>query len=318
MRLAEPWWLLALAAFPIWWWFERRRINPSVVYSDVSLLTAPTAKSWRMRTLWLPTAVWLFAVVAIVVALARPQVADETTNPRFRGRGISLVIDVSGSMGKTMNVAAGKRTTRLDKVKEIVESLIRKAEESHSQDEFGLTVFAAEPVALSPATIERDFVRKKLAEVQIDLRDNRTEIGSGIALGVDVVRDRTEGEAAIVLFTDGAQRVEGGIGPLAGARIAEAFGVPIVVVHFADDPEEVEDQKTLQRVTEIAKGKLIHWPDATADSILAALPPPPKENATIVVWRDVFREWIAAAVGLLLISALMRATVYRVRPGETL
>jgi len=39
-------------------------------------------------------------------------------------------------------------------------------------------------------------------------------------LAVDVVRDRPKGESAIVLLTDGAQRVEGGLGPLAGARIA--------------------------------------------------------------------------------------------------
>jgi Ca-activated chloride channel family protein len=316
VRFADPVWLAAFTALPVWWWFEHRRAKPSFVYSDVSLLLAPTAKSWRLRTAWLPTVVWLLGVSAVIIALARPQVSDATVDPRFRGRGVSLVVDVSGSMGKTMNIAGGVRTTRLDKAKEIIEGLLGNAEEAHSQDEFGLTVFAAQPKTFSPATTEQAFVRRKLAEAAIDARDNRTEIGAGIALGLDLVRDRKIDEAALVLFTDGAQRVEGGLGPLAGARIAEALGVPIIVVHFADDPEEAEDRKTLARVAEIAKGELIHWSDATAEKILAALPPPPRANAPLVVWRDVFKEWIAAAIVLLIAGALLRATVYRIAPVE--
>jgi Ca-activated chloride channel homolog len=316
VRFADPFWLAAFAALPVWWWFEHRRPMASVVYSDVSLLLAPNAKSWRLRTMWLATVVFLLGVSCVIVALARPQVSDEAIDPRSRGRGISIVVDVSGSMGKTMNIAGGVRTTRLDKAKEIIESLLRIVEETRSQDEFALTVFAAQPKTLSPATTERAFVRRKLAEAEIDARDNRTEIGAGIALGIDLVRDRAKDQAALVLFTDGAQRVEGGLGPLAGARIAEALGVPIVVVHFADDPEEMEDRKTLSRVAEIAKGTLIHWSEATAERILESLPPPPKANFSLTLWRDVFKEWIAAAMVLLVVAAVLRATVYRIAPAE--
>ena len=316
MRLAEPSWLLLLAALPLWWWFELRQPKPSAVYSDVSLLLAPKARSWRLRTYWLPTFVWLLGLAAVVVAVARPQVPDETRTPRHRGRGLSLVVDVSGSMGKTMTVAEGVRTTRLDKVKEIVRALLNRVEADRSTDEFGLTVFAAEPHVLSPTTTERPFVERKLLEMEIDLRDNRTEIGSGIALGIDVVRNWPEGESALILFTDGAQRVEGGVGPLKGARVAEAMGVPIIVVHFADDPEELADRATLARLTEIAHGRLIHWPGATPDALLAALPPPRPIDASLIVWRDLFPEAIVVSLGLLLIAALLQRTAYATLPAE--
>ena len=154
---------------------------------------------------------FLIGVSCVIVALARPQLSESMVDRRSRGRGISIVVDVSGSMGKTMNIAGGVKTTRLDKAREIIESLLQNAEDARSQDEFGLTVFAAQPKTLSPATTERPFVRRKLAEAEINARDNRTEIGAGIALGIDLVRDREKGEAALVLFTDGAQRVEGGL-----------------------------------------------------------------------------------------------------------
>jgi len=307
--------LLLLAALPPWWWFERRGPKPGAVYSDISLLLAPVARSWRLRTSWLPTLVWLLGFAAIVVALARPQIPDETKTPRYRGRGISLVVDVSGSMGKTMSVSEGVRTTRLDKVKEIIAALLRRAEVDRSSDEFGLTVFAAEPHVLSPATTEWPFVERRLAEMEIDLRDNRTEIGSGIALGIDVVRNWPEGESALILFTDGAQRVEGGIGPLKGARIAEAMGVPIIVVHFADDPDELADRAVLARLVKIAHGRLIHWPEATPDALIAALPPPRTIDASLIIWRDLFRETILVSLGLLLIATLLQRTVYATLPA---
>jgi len=31
VRFDDPMWLAAFAALPIWWWFEHRRIKPSLV-----------------------------------------------------------------------------------------------------------------------------------------------------------------------------------------------------------------------------------------------------------------------------------------------
>jgi Mg-chelatase subunit ChlD len=317
VRFADPWWLTAFAALPVWWWFARRGSKPSVVYSDVSLLLAPTVRSWRLRSVWLPTALWTLGVCAAVVALARPQLPDAAETTKTRGRGLSIVVDVSGSMGKTLSVVQGAATSRLDAAKQIIEALVRRIDEYHPNDELGLTVFAAEPRVLSPATTERPFVGRKLSEAAIDLRDNRTEIGAGLALGIDVVRNWPEGEAAVLLFTDGAQRVEEGIGPLAGARIAEALGVPVIVVHFADDPQEAEDLKTLAKVVEIARGRLIHWAGAPPETLLAALPPPPVAQTPAVVWRDAFPEVVAAAIALLLLAEVLRRTVYATVPEAT-
>ena len=214
---------------------------------------APTAKSWRLQTRWLPTVVFLLGVSCVIVALARPQVSESTIDPRSRGRGISIVVDVSGSMGKTMNIAGGVRTTRLDKAKGIIESLLQNAEETRSQDEFGLTVFAAKPKTLSPATTERAFVRRKLAEAEIDAQRQPHRDWHGDRAGNRFGSRSSRRTKPRWCFSPTAQRVEGGLGPLAERKIAEALGVPIVVVHFADDPEEAEDQKTLARVAEIAQ-----------------------------------------------------------------
>jgi len=313
MRFDDPWWLAAFALLPMWWLAERRRAKPSAVYSDLSLLVAPTAKSWRIRTAFLPTVAWLLGVSAAVIALARPQVSEVDSRTRSRGRGISIVLDVSGSMAKTMSVVEGKRTTRLDQAKAIVGGLLEHP--SFQDDEFGLTSFAAAPRTLSPATSEHDFVRRRLAEAEIDARDNRTEIGAGIALGLDLVRSRPGGESAVILFTDGAQRVEEGIGLLAGARLAEALAIPLLIVHFADEPEEVEDRKTLEKMAEIGKGELFHWKAATGDAISRALPPLPPRSESVVEWRDVFPAWIVAAIALLIAAEVLKRTVYRTLPS---
>lgn len=312
MQFADPWWLAAIAVLPVWWLANRNRSHPAAAYSDVSLLLAPTEKSWKLRTAFLPSLVTTLGILAAIFALARPQVSETDAESRSRGRVISIVLDVSGSMAKTLSVSDGARTTRLDQAKAIVTKLLKHP--TLADDECGLTTFAAVPQSLSPATSEHQFVEAKLAAAEIDARDNRTEIGAGIALGLDLVREWPEGETAMVLFTDGAQRVEEGIGPLAGARLAEALGIPLFIVHFADDPDEAEDLKTLSRMAEIGNGKLFHWKDATAEAIAAALPPIPPQSETVVAWKDVFALWIAGSLTLLVIAEALRKMVYRTLP----
>jgi Ca-activated chloride channel family protein len=312
VRFADPWWLSAVTVLPLWWLANRKRIEPAAVYSDVSLLIAPTAKSLKLRTAFLPPFLSTLGVLAAIVALARPQVSESDSELRSRGRGISVVLDVSGSMAKTISVSAGVKTTRLDQAKTIVADLLKRP--TLATDEFGLTTFAAVPQSLSPTTSEHRYVEAKLAAAEIDARDNRTEIGAGIALGLDLVREWPEGETAVVLFTDGAQRVEEGIGPLAGARLAEALRIPLFIVHFADDPEEAADLKTLARMAAIGKGRLFHWKNVTAEAIANALPPIPPQRESVVAWRDVFPSWIASSLLLLVVAESLKRTVYRTLP----
>src|SRR5262249_8561011 len=92
--LHDPWWLLALLLLPLVQWVRVRRGAPGVV--------VPLVRAWHKPSI-LPSSRWPAAIaglglVALIVALARPQIVEDKREVKQQGYDLMLAIDLSGSM----------------------------------------------------------------------------------------------------------------------------------------------------------------------------------------------------------------------------
>ena len=147
MTFLAPLLLLGLLLVPLllglYAWAQRRRSRYAVRFTNLDLLAnlAPRRPAWRRHV---PPAIYLAAVVALVLGLARPSMVVAV--PR-EDATVLLAIDVSGSM-KATDVAP----TRLDAAREAAQSFIDQLPEGIR---VGIVAFASRPVTLVAPTADR-------------------------------------------------------------------------------------------------------------------------------------------------------------------
>jgi hypothetical protein len=154
MNFLAPELLLGLLLIPVaigfYLWAQRRRSKYAVRFTNLDLLAnlAPRRPSWRRH---LPPVLYLAAIAALLVGLARPTMVlavprDDAT--------VILTMDVSGSM-KATDVSP----TRLDAARAAALSFINQLPD---KVRVGLVAFASEPVTLVSPTTDREQVKSAL------------------------------------------------------------------------------------------------------------------------------------------------------------
>jgi Ca-activated chloride channel family protein len=234
VSFGHPWLLLTLlvvpAAVALYLLAERRRMRYAVRYTNVDVLASVArGRDWRR---FLPLVLFLLALAAICVALARPH--RTTLVDRDRAT-VVLVIDVSGSMG-----ARDVKPTRLAAAEAAAKTFVDKAPK---RMKIGLVVFAGEPQLAAPPTTDRELVRQAIESVGEFSGFGGTAIGDALAMATQVAvqsvneatltaagKDTpTHGLASILFLSDGAQ-TRGDLLPLEGAQRAKAAGIPVYTV----------------------------------------------------------------------------------------
>jgi len=234
----RPWLLLALlvvpAAVALYLLAERRRMRYAIRFTNVDVLAGVLrGRLWRQ---YLPAALFLLAIAALCVGVARPQ--RTTLVPKDRATVI-LVVDVSRSMEakdvKPSRIGAATAAVRLflDKVPDRVQ--------------VGLIAFAGDPAVAAPPTTDHDLVREALGTLQWYPSFGGTAIGDALAeavrLGQQAVgggngnlasvtaapSGKTRGLVSILFLSDGAQ-TRGELLPLDGAERARTAGIPVYTV----------------------------------------------------------------------------------------
>jgi Ca-activated chloride channel homolog len=227
VTFASPWLLLALLVVPVVLagalWLERRPARYTVVFTNLEVLAAVAAgrRPWRR---FVPLALFLLALAAASVALARPRA--QVAVPADRAT-IVLLVDVSGSMRAT-----DVPPSRLGAAQAAMSRFLDRVPSSYK---VGLVSFSSEPDVLVAPTTQRDYMREGL---QLLYPDAGTAIGDGIAVATQVAQASVAGAkpgpggkipAAIILLSDGAQ-TRGVLSPLDGAARARAAGVRVYTI----------------------------------------------------------------------------------------
>jgi Ca-activated chloride channel family protein len=284
--------LLIPAAVAIWLLAERRRARYAVRFTNLDVLASvvPGRSWWRH----LPPVLFLLALAALFVALARPEVSRTVTNERAT---VILALDTSRSM-QSQDV----KPTRLGAAQAAVHLFLERVPK---RLRVGLVVFAGEAQVATPPTTDHALVAQAVDEIQNFVVYGGTAIGDALQTSVDLGKralqenPNAKGPVAapapaadartlaatttpttgtqpqklvsILFLSDGAQ-TRGVLQPLEGAQLAKNAGFPVYTValgtptgtvsrdsgFFGQGPEMIPvppDPATLRRIALLTGGK---------------------------------------------------------------
>lgn len=225
MRFLYPQLLWLLALLPLLALVRGKRgAAPALVFSSTSL-AAILAEGRKARPGQALAALRLLILALLIVACARPQLGNTTTEVNASGIDILLAVDVSGSMEAMDFTLQGKSANRL----EVVKSVIRQFVEQRPNDRIGLLAFSGRPYMVSPLTLDHDWLLQRLDSLSIGMVEDGTAIGSAIGVGVNRLQDHEAKSRIMILLTDGINNA-GAVPPLVAAEAAEAMKIKVYTI----------------------------------------------------------------------------------------
>lgn len=160
------------------------------------------------------------ALVALIIALARPQSAFSWQNSTTEGIDIVIATDISGSM-----LAEDLKPNRLEAGKNIAIDFIK----DRPEDRIGLVIFSGESFTQCPLTIDHDVLINLFGEISNGMIEDGTAIGMGLATAVNRLKESEAKSKVVILLTDGSNTT-GSIPPLTAAEIAKQMKVRVYTV----------------------------------------------------------------------------------------
>ena len=322
---AHPQILWLLLVFPpamvaFFWWSSRRRQELTARFIQARLLPglvagiSPVRRRLRLVCL-------VLAVVALLVALARPQWGFSWQEVKQRGVDIVVAIDTSKSM-----LAEDIPPNRLARAKLAALDLMALAR----SDRLGLVAFAGNAFLQCPLTIDDAAFRQSVESLNV----NTLPVG-GTALAAAIETAQTafkEGDnhKVLVLLTDGEDQDSGAVqvaqkAAESGLRIY-AIGVgttdgDLLRVKTAQGSDYIRDEKgqvvkshlnerLLTEIATAAQGFYLPLRGATAMQTLytqglATLPKSEHQEKLVKQYRDRYHWPLAVAILLLIVEILL-------------
>jgi Ca-activated chloride channel family protein len=290
-RFYSPHWLIFLPVVLLATWRAwHPRLRAAALYSNVAeLKKLPVTLAQRLKRL-LP---WMTALglVAMTLALARPQLGKSDSKISTEGIAIELVLDVSGSMKARDFTIDDNSVSRLAAVKHVVEAFINGSKDGklsgRKNDLIGLVAFGGFTDSRCPPTLDHGALTEVVKTLEVpDQIQNRagqitnaeelqTAIGDGLLAGADRLKQISAKSKIIILLTDGANDM--GNDPREAAKAVEKQGVKVYTICIGtndvvpypvgkdafgrevlrDLPFPI-DEKLLQDIADTAHGKYYH------------------------------------------------------------
>ena len=200
-------------------WLELAKRHPHMrVSTSVPWLVQKTTFMRVLRHV--PFVLRTFALVMIVLAVARPRSSGTVEKVDTEGIDIILAMDVSTSM-----LARDLTPDRISASKDIAIEFISQ----RPSDRMGIVVFAGESFTQCPLTTDRATLINLMKEVQTDLIEDGTAIGNGLATAIARMKDSDAKSRVVILLTDGVNN-RGEISPQMAAEIAKTYGVRVYTI----------------------------------------------------------------------------------------
>ena len=214
------WLLLLIPAAAAWLYLKRNQQRATLKISSTAGFTG--SKSFFVRLYPFLGAFRLLALIALIVAMARPRTVDISNKTKTtKGIDIVMAIDVSGSM-----LAKDLKPNRMEALKKVAASFV----DERPNDRIGLVVYASEAYTKTPVTSDKAIILQAIESIKYDnvLQDG-TGIGMGLATAVNRLKDSKAKSKVIILLTDGVNNA-GFIEPETASDIAKQYGIKVYTV----------------------------------------------------------------------------------------
>jgi Ca-activated chloride channel homolog len=247
---------------------QRRRSRYAMRFTNLDLLAnvVDRAPRWRRHV---PPAVFLLALAALIVGVARPQAVVKSPQEQAT---VVLAMDVSNSMDAT-----DVEPTRLVAAKRAARTFVERAPE---ELRIGLVAFGSEARVVAAPTADREQVA---AAIDLLQPQGGTAIGDAIATTTQL-RTQAEEQLAsqrnapplvVLLLSDGAPSPDT-LDPLEAAQSARADGVRVFTVALGTQDGTVTltdefgneqvvpvppDRETLSQIASVTGGEFFEAPD---------------------------------------------------------
>jgi Ca-activated chloride channel family protein len=335
MTWAFPEAFVLLALLPLAWmsgWRRGRSAVPLPAAGDMANRLAGWSR-WAPRIL---KGLRVAALLGIVIALAGPQTASAGRETRREGIAIQIVLDTSLSMGFSDYLDGDKTISRMDAAKHAIRSFVegnpRLGLPGRPDDLIGLVVFNRHPDVLCPLTTDHDALLRSLDDVTLG---PYTNIGDGLAWGLDRLRCAPVRQKVLILVSDGKHNVAQAMSPVTAARLASDLGIRIYCIGTIGNQSgnllsasslgvskasgDTVDEPTLERVASLTGGRYFRATD-TAGLLQVYREIDQLEKSRIsrkdlVAKNDWYPVPLIAALVLVTAEAALRATRFRLVGG---
>ncbi len=319
------WALLILVPYILYDIFVNNKNKIRVIYSRVQLLKQITGRNSYLK--YLPIILRSLAIVLLIIALARPRLANKKQEITGKGIDIILAIDISGSM-KAVDF---KPTNRLEAAKKVAKQFIEK----RKNDRIGLIVFSENAYTKCPLTLDYNILMTILESIEINEEANGTAIGMGLATSVARLKESEAKSKVIILITDGRNNA-GEIEPFDAAQLASTFEMKVypvgvgkkglvdypVPTAFGVQYRKVNIEIDMETLDEIAKitgtnNAKLATNTKQLESIMNLIDKMEKTELKIndyYVYKELFSIFLIFAFCLLLVEFLIRVVYHRQIP----
>ncbi len=328
IEFINSWWLYLLLLLPVLIWWHFWRLKDQQTYLTISS-TKPIRGLVSIRTRLYPylPILSMVAFIALVLALARPQLSLKEEEVKAEGIDIVMVMDISSSM-----LAQDFQPDRLSVSKEVAKSFIDK----RLYDRIGLVVFAGESYTQCPLTTDHRIVKDFLDGLQCGLLEDGTAIGMGLASAVNRVKESKAKSKVIILLTDGVNN-SGYIKPMTAAEIAKELDTKVYTIGVGSRGQALSpvqrrsdgryifgmanveiDERLLNEIALLTGGTYYRATDAESlnaiYSEIDALEKTEMEITTFKRYSDEYRPFLLFGMILFLIDVLLRMTLFKTIP----
>ena len=321
----EFFWLFLLLPLAILWYvLKRKRQTAELKISSVKGFLIGNSLLPKLRPLLFVFR--LLALAILIVALARPRTSDETTKTKTtKGIDIVMAIDVSASM-----LAKDLLPNRLEALKKVAAEFIQ----GRPNDRIGLVEYAGESYTKTPITSDKGIVLRSLRDIKYnEIIESGTAIGMGLATSVNRLKDSKAKSKIIILLTDGVNN-SGFIDPTIASELAVEYGIKVYTIgigtngmalspyhilpngNFQYRRVQVEiDEELLNEIADVTGGTYFRATDnkklKEIYKEINKLEKTEIEEIKYTTYDEKYRPLILIALGLLLLEALLRLTVFR-------
>ena len=323
-QFQDPWFLLFLLGLPLLALQNKR--GASIHFSSIVALKALRPSRVKLYAS-IPLIIRIIVLALLIIALARPQEGQKSTEIVSVGVDIMLALDTSRSMRALDFIVKEKRITRLAVVKEVVSEFIN----NRPNDRIGMVVFGEQAYTQCPLTLDQHILQSFLSKLEIGMAGDSTAIGSAIGIAVKRLKDLKSESKVIILLTDGRSNA-GSLLPIQAAQTAKTFGIKIYSIGVGTKGkapflvnsvfgqryvyQEVDiDEATLKKISNITGGQYFRATDLESlKTIYNQIDKMEKSKVKVIdhsEYTELFNYFLLSGLLLLLLEVALTNTFLR-------